>query len=303
MSSAVIMHGPQGTGKSTLFQTVAKIYGDYATVLNQRGLEDKFNSDWSDSKLFILAEEVVTRAEMWHIKNELKELVTGEWIRINPKNIAAYRQRNQVNIVYLSNENHPLPLDNDDRRHLVIYTPPAMSEVFYDEVNIEIEQGGVEALYEFLLSRDLSKFHPKKRPPMTEAKQKLIALSAPSEIRFAQEWILNELGLPVCPCLASDLYAVYLKWCRANGETRPRPSNQFHGALAHQPGWNKSKQRIYPSVGARETEPKPIVTPPHAVLAAAGSAQPPDVSQARWLTDCVNRFSDAVKGGEERWAA
>ncbi|MFK5283741.1 primase-helicase family protein, partial [Lacticaseibacillus paracasei] len=80
--------------------------------LNQRGLEDKFNSDWSDSKLFILAEEVVTRAEMWHIKNELKELVTGEWIRINPKNIAAYRQRNQVNICYMSNENQPLPLDN-----------------------------------------------------------------------------------------------------------------------------------------------------------------------------------------------
>ena len=57
LASAVIMHGPQGTGKSTIFQTLAKIYGDYSTVLNQRGLEDKFNNDWSDSKLFILAEE------------------------------------------------------------------------------------------------------------------------------------------------------------------------------------------------------------------------------------------------------
>ncbi|MHB0925866.1 MAG: DUF5906 domain-containing protein, partial [Gallionellaceae bacterium] len=67
MSSAVIMHGPQGTGKSTIFQTLSKIYADYATVLNQRGLEDKFNADWVDTKLFLLAEEVVTRAEMWHI--------------------------------------------------------------------------------------------------------------------------------------------------------------------------------------------------------------------------------------------
>ena len=68
MSTAVIMHGPQGTGKSTVFQALAQIYGDYATVLNQRGLEDKFNADWTDSKLFLLAEEVVNRAEMWHIR-------------------------------------------------------------------------------------------------------------------------------------------------------------------------------------------------------------------------------------------
>jgi len=57
MASAIIMHGPQGTGKSTVWQCLAKIYGD------QRGLEDRFNSDWVDSKLFILAEEVVTRAD------------------------------------------------------------------------------------------------------------------------------------------------------------------------------------------------------------------------------------------------
>ena len=306
MASAVIMHGPQGTGKSTLFQTLAKIYGDYATVLNQRGLEDKFNSDWSDSKLFILAEEVVTRAEMWHIKNELKELVTGEWIRINPKNIAAYRQRNQVNICYLSNENQPLPLDNDDRRHLVVYTPPALSEQYYDEVFLELEHGGAAALYDFLLRRDLSKFHPKKRPPMTEAKQKLIALSAPSETRFVNEWVLGDLGLPVVPCLAADLYAAYLKWCRANGESRPRPSNQFHGAIAHQQGWEKKKARIYLSETAVSTEPRPLVFPPLAVLERAGNAQPPGAAVAGWLSDCVRKFSDALKDAGtsgERWAA
>lgn len=302
MASAIIMHGPQGTGKSSVFQTLAKIYGDYSTVLNQRGLEDKFNSDWSDSKLFILAEEVVTRAEMWHIKNELKELVTGEWIRINPKNIAAYRQRNQVNIAYLSNENQPLPLDNDDRRHLVVYTPPAMSEEYYDALYLELDNNGPAAFYDYLLRRDLSGFHPKKRPPMTQAKKNLVALSQASEIRFVNDWITGDWILPICPCLSSDLYAAYLKWCRINGESRPRPSNQFFGAITHQQGWEKKKARYYPAEGATGTENRPIVFPPPHILQAAESENP-GKSEPVWLGECVRRFSDAISAHEMRAAA
>ncbi len=303
MASAIIMHGPQGTGKSTVFQTLAKIYGDYSTVLNQRGLEDKFNSDWSDSKLFILAEEVVTRAEMWHIKNELKELVTGEWIRINPKNVAAYRQRNQVNIAYLSNENQPLPLDNDDRRHLVIYTPPALSEKFYDDLNIELDNGGVEAFYHFLLHRDLSGFHPKKRPPMTEAKQRLIALSQASELRFVNDWITGDAGLPIVPCISTDLYAAYLRWCRLNGESRPRPSNQFFGAIEHQQGWEKKKSKLFMQDIDTNTTAKPVVYPPQHVLDAADLPRPAPGKETSWLGECARRFAAAVTTGETRAAA
>src|SRR5574343_86141 len=304
MSSAIIMHGPQGTGKSTVFQTLAKIYGAYATVLNQRGLEDKFNADWSDSKLLIVAEEVVTRQEMWHIKNELKELVTGEWIRINPKNIAAYRQRNQINIIYLSNDKQPLPLENDDRRHCVIWTPPMLDESFYDDVFLELEHGGVEAIYHYLLNLDLGDFHPKKRPPMTEAKKSLILLSQPSELRFITEWINGDTEYPVSPCLAADLYASYLRWCRHNGESRPRPSNHFHGEIARMPGWEKKKCRVYADCNFDgKAEPKPIVIPPLTVLQAVGRTMPEGAVQSEWLTGCIVEFSTAMSKGESKWAA
>jgi len=304
MSSAVIMHGPQGTGKSTIFQTLAKIYGDYSTVLNQRGLEDKFNADWSDSKLFILAEEVVTRAEMWHIKNELKELITGEWVRVNPKGITAYRQRNQVNVAFLSNENQPLPIENDDRRHCVIWTPPQLSATTYDEVNIELDNGGVEAFYHYLLNLDLADFHPKKRPPMTEAKKSLIALSLPSEHRFINEWISGDTDWPVVPCLATDLYAAYLKWCRSNGEQRPRASNMFHGAVARLPGWGKKRARCYADLHCTgKTDPKVFVIPPLAVLQEAKTAMPENEDPAVWLTQCMFEFKQNQSEKDDRWAA
>lgn len=308
MGSAVIMHGPQGTGKSVIFNKVlATIYGPYATVLNQRGLEDRFNADWMDSKLYMCAEEVVARAEMWHIKNELKELVTGERVRINPKNVAAYYQKNQVNVVYLSNEGQPLPIDNDDRRHLVVYTPPKLRPEFYDEVFAEIEEGGIAAFYQHLLDLDIQAafpgFHPKKHPPMTEAKQALIDLSAPSETRFVKDWLHGDAGLPVCPALATDVYAAYMRWCRQNGEARPRPSNHFIGAIDRLGGWWKKKVEVYDSpdfVG--EPKVKSVVFPPDNALQAAGNEKPEGHAMKRWVTEMVCKFSDSLEE-RQRWAA
>lgn len=296
MSSAVIMHGPQGTGKSAIFQSLAKIYGDYATILNQRGLEDKFNSDWVDKKLFVLAEEVVTRQEMWHIKNELKELVTGEFLRVNTKHAAAYRQRNHINIVYLSNEGQPLPIENDDRRHLVIWTPPALKQYVYDGLWQEIEEGGVAAFHHYLLNLDLSDFHPKKRPPFTQAKAELIQVSKASEDRFLDEWVEGETLWPVGPVASRDIYQAYLRWCSANGERFPRPSNQFLGNIKRRTGWRNQQYRVYDNCHyTGETKKLRMVVPAEEVLQSHTAMPKEDQTQAQWLTAHKFRFSLALK--------
>jgi putative DNA primase/helicase len=298
LSSAVIMHGPQGTGKSTVFQTLAKIYGDYSTVLNQRGLEDKFNSDWSDSKLFILAEEVVTRAEMWHIKNELKELVSGEWIRINPKNIAAYRQRNQLNIVYLSNDDQPLPIENDDRRHLVVWTPPQVSEEFYDALYLELENGGVQAFYHYLLNLDMGDFHPKKRPPMTDAKRKLITLSNSGEREFVGQYLTGETGYPVCPSEVKDFFKGYMQWVRETNERNPRSLRQFGGMMTRMPKWVRKRVQIFTPGGKRS--PAWVYIPPPEALAEHGNSQKESDTETKWVSESVQFFRDALRNGDER---
>ncbi|MCP1675473.1 putative DNA primase/helicase [Natronocella acetinitrilica] len=296
MSSAVIMHGPQGTGKSAVFQALAQIYGDYSTVLNQRGLEDKFNQDWVESKLFLLAEEVVTRQEMWHIKNELKELVTGDWVRVRPMHMTAYRQRNQINIAYLSNEGQPLPIENDDRRHLVVWTPPQLKEEWYDELWLEIENGGVPALYNYLLNVNLEGWHPKKRPPMTQSKRDLIQLSKPSEDRFLDEWTAGELDHPIGPCGSKHLYTAYQRWCRANGVRFPRESNQFLGRLKKLNGWSSAPKYIYEDLHyAGSPRKQRMVIPPPEVLEKARKAKPADETLQVWLTDCFFAFQRSLE--------
>jgi putative DNA primase/helicase len=299
MKSAVILHGPQGTGKSLIFRTLAAIYGRYATVIGNRAIEDKFNSDWSDSKLFILAEEVATSADKWQIKNELKELVTGETVRINPKNIAAYEQKNQMNMAFLSNEDMPLPLENDDRRHLVVYTPPCLPEEHYISALDERDNGGVEALYHFLLNLPLGDFGRHSRPPMTEAKQNLISLSLSSDRRFVQEWIQGDTKWPICACRSMDLYKAYLKWCKQNGESRPRASNMFLGMVGNMTGWEATRGRVYNDLNfVGKTKPERVVIPSVEILTESGWELPPDIDRTQWLTQSIFEFYNADRDDE-----
>ena len=152
MQTAVVVHGPQGTGKSLFFESYAKIFGEYARVLGQEAIEDKFNADWAEKKLFILADEVLARADLYHIKNRLKGFITGDTIRVNPKNVAAHNEKNQMNIVFLTNERQPLVLEHDDRRHCVIWAPPAPGKAYFDAVMDELRNGGVAALHHYLLA-------------------------------------------------------------------------------------------------------------------------------------------------------
>ena len=313
LHSAVVVHGPQGTGKSRFFEAYARIYGEYSLVLNQGAIEDKFNADWTERKLFIVADEIVARSDMYHLKNQLKGFITGEWVRVNPKNVAAHRERNHMNLVFLSNEKQPVVLENDDRRHLVFWTPPPLSAAFFEELDAEIDNGGIQALHSHLLQLPLGDFKPWSRPPMTRSKQQLIDINRESVDRFLGDWQAGDIdGLPFCPCGSSDLYAAYLQWCRREGVKAPRESNQFGGHIDKLAGWVKGHRDRYthttyatdPSV---KTKRQRMVIPPDDALRAppwntpekpTGHAKPDTKTQTEWLTTCYFDFNNAITGGQ-----
>ena len=284
MQSAMVIHGPQGTGKSFFYEAYAKIFGDYAIVLNQGAIEDKFNSDWTERKLFVVADEIVARQDLYHLKNQLKNLITGEWVRVNPKNVAAHRERNHMNMVFLSNERQPVQLENDDRRHLVLWTPPALAKDFYDELSTEIEAGGIAALYHYLLNLDLGDFKPWTRPPMTQAKDDLVALGLSSEERFVRDWLAGETRYPFGPAGSMDLYKGYRLWCQEHGVSKPRESNQFLNYVGKLTGWVAKQCHRYDDTHySGATRQSRMVIP-------KGCAAPEGKTQTQWLTDCHFRF-------------
>ncbi|MCU0810134.1 MAG: DUF5906 domain-containing protein [Thiobacillaceae bacterium] len=304
MHSAIVVHGPQGTGKSRFFEAYGKIFGPYFRVLGQEALEDKFNADWAEKKLFILADEVLARAEMYHVKNRLKGFITGDTIRVNPKNVAAHTERNCMNLVFLSNERQPLVLEGDDRRHCVIWVPPKPEEEFFAAVNEEIDNGGVEALHHYLLTLDIGDFKPWTKPPVTRAKQDLVDLGTSSEERFVREWMAGEidgesgLPLPFVPCLGSHLYVAYERWCEAHGE-RKRGQKDLLSLVSKLHGWRAGESSpTWTTLKDHKVKNRKMVVPPDAAL--TGFATPGELqrerfgTKAEWLTACFFEFERAM---------
>lgn len=310
MRTALVLHGPQGAGKNLFFDTYLRIFGPYGRSVDQSAIEDKFN-DWASRMLVLLADEVVARAELYHVKNKLKGFITGESIRINPKNVAAHDEKNHVNIIFLSNERQPLVIDQDDRRYAVIWTPEKLSERFYQDVGAELAAGGEAALHDYLLNLDLGDFNEHTKPPMTEAKRDLIDISMDSVERFVRDWSEGSLvfsedqgALPFCACASGDLYAVYTKWCRREGVARPRESNQFAGHVTKLPGWQKCMKDRYETLQSTKSVRQRFIIPSPNALANAAKIGIQSyqmngaTNQTAWLTECFFAFRNAIGGLE-----
>ena len=235
----------------------------------------------------MLADEVVARSDLYHIKNKLKGLITGDRIRINPKNMAAYEEANHVNLVFLSLERMPVGLDQDDRRHQVIWTPAKLGPDFYKEIALEIDNGGAEALHYYLVNLSLGDFNPHTKPLMTTAKQDLQDLSKDSIIRFYDEWNTKEIsGVPPVPALSEDIYTLYTHWCRREG-VRAAPKNKAIDAIAKRPGVRKERKRYMTGVSMVEN-PKTIIIP------ANSEEMSPGNSETGWLGLCISDFKKSV---------
>ncbi|WP_449102158.1 bifunctional DNA primase/polymerase [Pseudomonas extremaustralis] len=220
MDTAVLMHSiMEGSGKSFLFADIfGKLYGQYAATVGQTQLESNFNA-WQSRKLWAVFEEVVSRDQRYNQVGKIKHLVTGKTVRMESKFINGWEEANHMNAVFLSNEILPWPISESDRRMLVVWPMETLPPDRQKAIGAELENGGVAALYAWLLAVDMGDFSQRTRPPHTPARERLVALSRASWQTFLYLWRAGQLGQNMWgACLSQDLYALFLEWCHRNKE-------------------------------------------------------------------------------------
>jgi len=243
MRTAVVMSGKEGAGKNLFFGVVRDIYGRHGGVITQRQLESDFQAAFS-AKLFIIANEVVSRQEMRHHVGFLKNLITEPEIWINRKNKDERCEANHMNLVFFSNELQALQIGPDDRRYMVIRTPPQGGADLYRDVLAELADGGAAALMHYLLHLDLGDFDEHTKPIMTGAKRDLIDIGMSAPQLLWRDIHDSEIPLPYCPALSETVYRVFQVWCRRNGEKMPARSNRFIPDFMSMNGIRRARMRV-----------------------------------------------------------
>ena len=288
MATAVLMHSDvHGSGKSFFFDGVMRaVYGEYCRTFGQQQLESQYN-DWISQTLFGVFEEVLSRSQRYSHTGTLKQMITGGKFRVEKKYMAGWEEANHMNCVFLSNEVQPLPVEPSDRRFLVIWPESTLLDELQKGVDHELLNGGAASFYAWLLSLDISEFGPHTKPPMTDAKRRLIDFGRPSWEVFYEEWQGDELDVPYCSCLVKDLFKVFERWCTQRRE-HCMGQNKFSGFIA-----SKEKRR-------RDLEYKSRNKGKSKGTFFIIHRCPDDKTQEEWLSGCVDVYDDVLLPIEER---
>lgn len=168
---AIIFKGQKGVGKSTWGSVLAKLAGRHGMhISNQTHLTNHFNAHLRDC-IFLFADEAMWAGDK-KAEGELKRLITEPTLVYEAKGKDAITGRNMLHVMMASNEDWVVPASMEDERRFAVFDVSSKfrgNRAFFDALYKQLEDGGLAAILWDLKARDLSKFHPRSRVPMTAA--------------------------------------------------------------------------------------------------------------------------------------
>lgn len=196
-----VIQGVEGDGKSVLGTFLATVMGGpNVRIISPEVIAKGDFNGWAEGACVGVLEELRLQGQnRFDILNSVKPLITNDTVCIHRKRIDPYNAPNVTNYLAFTNHKDALPLDDTDRRWLVIFAPwnsiagfaavvGEDSGSYFDRLHSQIENHG-SYLRRWMLDRDVSAFKPSARAPETEEKRTMVDLGIPDEHRAARELI------------------------------------------------------------------------------------------------------------------
>lgn len=230
---AVVLKGPQGSGKGVFVTNYGKIFGPHFRHLtNSHHVTSNFNFHFQNA-LLVFADEAFWSDKKNEAVGYLKGLITEKTMEIEPKGIDTYTITNHVNLIMASNSDHIVPAALDDRRFFVLeISGKRYRDIGYFKAIIgEMESGGREAMLYDLLSRDISEINLRLFPRTKALLDQMIHSMTPDQEFWHQSLrdgrITGYAGFADWPdCIRCDkLYGQYVTFCQSK-DKRERPVSQ-----------------------------------------------------------------------------
>lgn len=212
---AVLLQGVEGDGKSFFSEMMRAVMGvTNVRMLNAHIFESDF-TDWAAGQCLACVEEVriVKAQNKFEVINRIKPFITNNIVEIHPKGKAPVNVKNTTNYMLLSNYKDALPLDDDGRRFLVLFSQwqrkkdlmafMGANPDYYEELYAAIEQSP-GAIRQWLLNHEFDDdFKPKGHAPVTQARAFMIHQAKPEFIRELDELIEENVEVMVSDSLVN----------------------------------------------------------------------------------------------------
>ena len=202
---ALLLGGAHGVGKDSLIYPITQILGDENVA--QVGGEDltgDFNEFISKVKLVVVQEiELGDHRDSRAVSAKIKPWFASPptTLRINEKFVKPYSIPNLIQAIAFTNDSHqPIPMDAHERRWLAVWCrKPAITKEsplaaetgsWFSQYYDWLESGGLEAIYHYLKTRDLSTFRPKESPMQTPWTLRIKAAGRPP----MEDWLVHKIA-------------------------------------------------------------------------------------------------------------
>jgi hypothetical protein len=224
--AVLVFQGGEGAGKGTLARAMMRIFGVHGLSISDPQMLVGDFSGHLQYCIFLFLDEAFWPGDRRY-EGKLKALITEPSCMIHPKFVTPFPVPNLLHMMWATNNDWAVPASHDARRYAVFKVSGERIGDFeyFDALNAEIANGGVEAMLWDLLRMDLGNWKPKfiyKTRALLEQKQlSLHGLDAWIEA-ILQEGVLPDAYSSKYPnrCLSEDLLASAQMYDRHTNSSR-----------------------------------------------------------------------------------
>jgi len=171
-----------GTGRNWVASVISRLWRGYVapSVDMDALINGGFNGALAGRVIAIVDEiRAGAREDAYMMEGKIRNMLTEETRYIKPKYGREYIEHNACRWLLYSNHKNAVPMDDADRRWDVVHlsAAPRAEHIYVYLYGLLDQPAFIDSLGAWLRTRDLSRFNPGARPPVTEAKRRAIAAS------------------------------------------------------------------------------------------------------------------------------
>jgi hypothetical protein len=208
----LILTGPRGTGKNTFAEMIYEIFPTLSAIA--KDISGSFNPN-AESKLLII-DESDSKGKVQY--QTLKSMSGSKYVEVNKKYVPQYQVWNNLNIIFMSNEDLPIHVERDEmptdeaNNQFFVYSMKPFQGIIDPDLDKKLNERigyyirtELKAVFEGL---DFSGYRYSIRVPITEDEKKLFENSM-SEEEILAETIIDDMEK--CAGLGFWEYAEFVK--------------------------------------------------------------------------------------------